>query len=74
MSLLFVCFSDAYVAVGDDSGVPPRRVCGMSGQAAFIVQAHRVPLTYYSQREFYGSKQGFELRYYVLNESVSEGK
>ena len=67
-------FSDAYVAIGDDTGIPPDRHCGVSGEAFALAQAQKVPLIYYSDRYFEGSGKGFELFYYVLDESFSEGK
>ncbi|XP_068682562.1 uncharacterized protein [Montipora foliosa] len=63
---------DAYVAIGDDSGIPPDRLCGVSGEAFALAQAQKVPLIYYSGRYFQGSGKGFELFYYVLDESFSE--
>ena len=48
--LLSYSFSDAYVAIGDDSGIPPDRHCGVSGEAFALAQAQKVPLIYYSDR------------------------
>ena len=47
---LSYCFSDAYVAIGDDSGIPPDRHCGVNGEAFALAQAQKVPLIYYKDR------------------------
>ena len=74
LALFHFFFRDAYVAIGDDSGVEPHRMCGISAQLLLLTQARRVPLFHFSDREFYGAQKGFQVYYTVLNESISEGK
>ena len=65
-------FSSAYLAIGDASGIPPYRQCGVSGRAFALAQAPRVPLIYYSDG-FHGYRKGFKLNYFVMNVSFAEG-
>ena len=63
------------MAVGDDSGVEPKRWCGVTFEhKPVLVQAHRVPLLYESHNHISDQKKGFELVYKVLNESTWEGR
>ena len=66
-------FSSAYLAIGDASGIPPYRHCGVSGQSFALAQAPRVPLIYYSGGGFQGYGKGFKLNYFVMNVSFAEG-
>lgn len=62
------------MAVGDDSGVEPKRWCGVTFEhKPVLVQAHRVPLLYESHNHISDQRKGFELVYIVLNESTWEG-
>ncbi|XP_074632006.1 uncharacterized protein LOC141890434 isoform X2 [Acropora palmata] len=67
----FQCNS-AYLAIGDASGIPPYRHCGVSGQIFALAEAPRVPLIYYSGRRFQGYGKGFKLNYFVMNVSFAE--
>ena len=62
------------MAIGDASGIPPYRHCGVSGRAFALAQAPRVPLIYYSGGGFNGSRQGFKLSYFVMDVSFAEGE
>ena len=64
------------MAVGDDSGVEPKRWCGVTFEhRPVLVQAHMVPLLYKSPHYlFRDQRKGFELVYIVLNESTWEGR
>ena len=61
------------MAVGDDSGVRPRRMCGNFDKMAVLVEAHRVPILFRGDH-MEGFLKGFEMYYIVLNESTTEGK
>ena len=39
-----------------------------------LVQAHRVPILSHAEREIHGDRQGFQIHYSTLNDSVWEGK
>ena len=67
------CFREFYVAVEDDSGVPPKRLCGQMSQFFVLVQAHEVILLSHAERDIHGG-EGFLLFYSTLNQSVWEGK
>jgi len=62
-----------YVAVGDDSGVPPKLLCGQMSQFFVLVQAHKVLLLSHAERDIHGG-EGFLVFYSALNQSVWEAE
>ena len=66
------CFREFYVAVGDDSGVPPKLLCGEIDQFFVLVQAHKVLVLSHAERDIHGG-EGFKVFYSTLNQSVWEG-
>ena len=64
-----------HMAVEDDSGVEPKRWCGVTFEdRPVLVQAHMVSLFYKSPHYLIrAQRKGFELLYIVLNESTWEG-
>lgn len=67
------CVREFYVTVGDDSGVPPKRLCGQMSKFFVLVQAHEVILLSHAERDIHGG-QGFLVFYSTLNQSVWEGE
>ncbi|XP_067024678.1 uncharacterized protein [Acropora muricata] len=67
----FQCNS-AYLAIGDASGIPPYRQCGVSGQSFALAQAPRVTLIYNNGGGVQGYRKGFKLNYFVMNVSFAE--
>ena len=67
------CFREFYVAIGDDSGVPPKLLCGEMDQFFVLVQAHTVPVLSHAERDIHGG-EGFRVFYSTLNQSVWEGE
>ena len=71
--LIEPCFREFYVAVGDDSGVPPELLCGQMSRFFVLVQAHKVLLLSHAERDIHGG-EGFLVFYTALNQSVWEGE
>lgn len=73
IDLIESCFREFYVAVGDDSGIAPKLLCGRMSPVFILMQAHKVLLLSHAERDTYEG-EGFLVFYSTLNQSVSEGK